>query len=459
MLVSLWELRRPAPPAVPARRLPKVSVIVPAYNEQLNINHCIMSLKAQTYPHRLIEIIVVDDGSQDRTGDMVLGHMGNGNGDRTYLRTSSFTIAPQGFGGVLNLVRRKRDSLTSHGKPAAVNAGLALATGDLIIAIDSDVVLEPTAIEHAVRVFAANDRLVAATGHLIIDPYLVAKTNETGGACVDENGLPINKPLTFNESLLTACQFLEYATVFHLGRRAESLTDSMFTLSGACAVYRREAFATNGGYRGRTVSEDTDMTMMLHRMPGKQVGYLPQMRVHLAPVLKWSTLYAQRTRWRRGELEVSAVHLINRHHQAAKRLFWKVLLPLRLQGDHTLSLPRIMWMFLIFMLPLFGYAWSLVLEAAGLLFVFYSLVNVLRILVAYLFSSPPEKVFIRRYLGHVCLLPLYNMFLFWTHVSADIRTLTEEATWTVHNPFLKKLETANPRALILHTALLFRNFF
>ena len=49
-------------PPIPKHRLPKVSVIIPAFNEQLNIDRCITSLKAQTYPHHLIEIIVVDDG-------------------------------------------------------------------------------------------------------------------------------------------------------------------------------------------------------------------------------------------------------------------------------------------------------------------------------------------------------------------------------------------------------------
>src|SRR5690349_16148991 len=72
-----FRLRR-QPPPVPAGPLPKVSVIIPAYNEQLNIDHCLLSLKAQTYPQHLIEIVVVDDGSADRTSDAVLGHMGSG---------------------------------------------------------------------------------------------------------------------------------------------------------------------------------------------------------------------------------------------------------------------------------------------------------------------------------------------------------------------------------------------
>lgn len=442
MTARLAARRDPQPP--PDAALPRVSVVIPAYNEQHNINYCIMSLKAQTYPHHLLEIIVVDDGSEDRTSDAVIGHMGSKKARPGYLQTSSFSIGLQDFNGVLNLVRRKRDQAARHGKPAAVNAGLALASGEIVVAIDSDVVLEPTAIEEAVRAFMANENLVAATGHLIIDPYLNFAIDRTGHVQLDEHGLPLTKRLSPSENLLTACQFLEYATAFHLGRRSETQTNSLFTLSGACAVYRREPLLRAGGYRGRTVSEDTDMTMMLHRLGRGHIGYLAEMKAHLAPVITWSGLYAQRVRWQRGELEVSAVHMIPRQGERRRPLFWRVILPLRLQVDHTLTLPRLIWTFLIFALPLFGYSWSVVGEALALLYVFYTAVNILRVLVAYVFSSPPEKVLIRRYLGYTVLFPIYNMFLFWTRVSANLRTLTEDASWTVHNPFLRKLETIDP---------------
>jgi cellulose synthase/poly-beta-1,6-N-acetylglucosamine synthase-like glycosyltransferase len=455
--VSLWVLTRPAPPPLDAR-LPKVSVIIPAYNEQHNIGYCLMSLKAQTYPHHLIEIIVVDDGSSDRTCDAVLNHIGKHSIFQSYLHTSSFTVGASSFSGVINLIRRKRGEGTKHGKPAAVNAGLAVATGDIIVALDSDVTLEPTAIEQAVQAFSADEKLLAATGHLIIDSYLIVETDAKGQVRVDDLGVPLAKQLSPNEAMLAACQFIEYATAFHLGRRSESWIDSMFTMSGACAVFRREAFDITKGYRGRTVSEDTDTTMMLHSVPDKHIGYLPQVRVHLAPVLSWSALYSQRLRWRRGALEVSAIHLSSHSPARRKRLFWKVMLPLRLQVNHTLTLPRLMWTFFIFLLPMIGYSWSLISQAFGLLFVFYLCVDSLRILLAYVFSSPPEKVFIRKYLGYVALLPLYNMFLFWTHLSANICTVTQEATWTVSNPMLKKLETIDMRSVVAHLALTFRNY-
>ncbi len=445
--MALPMLRRKAPLPLPKTGLPKVSIVIPAYNERLNIDSCLLSLRAQTYPHYLIEIIVVDDGSDDGTANAVMAHMGEHQHRRIGLRTNAFSLIPGEFGGVLNLVRRKRDRDTYHGKPAAVNAGLALATGELIIAIDSDVALEPDAIEQTVRTFLADETLVAATGHLIIDPYLAVETDVAGNVKMGGDGLPVPQELTWFQRVLTACQFLEYLTAFHLGRRSEGMVDSLFTISGACAAFRREAFVQVGNYRGRTVCEDTDMTMALHRLPGRRVGYMPNVRVHLAPTLTLSALYAQRTRWQRGALEVSALHIQAKRKDSSNWLFWRIALPLRLQMDHTMALPRLTWTFLIFMLPLFGYSWDVVLEAMLLLMLFYLCLNAIRTLVGYAFSCPPEKVFVRKYLSYLPVWPLYNMFLYWVRLSAEIRTLTENPEWTVETPLLEKLETLNLEAV------------
>lgn len=440
-VIALLGFRRNRRPHVAEARLPRVSVVIPAHNEQANIDRCIISVKAQTYPHHLIEIIIVDDASQDKTVDHILSHIGNWHPHQNILQTNSFTVVPSSFNGVINVVRRKRGYVLEHGKAAAVNAALDLISGEIIVAIDADVVLEPHAIENAVHQFLLDDQLVAATGHLIIDPYLVVVTDETGNPVRSKNGTPTGKTLSVSERFLTACQFLEYTTTFHLGRYAESQTDSMFTIAGACAVFRRSVFAHSGKYQGRTVSEDADLTLSIHQQPNQRVGYLPGMLVHLAPVLSWSALYSQRTRWQRGELEVIAVHERDFKKKGVNRFFWYFALPLRLQVDHTLAMPRLVWTLLLFMLPLFGYSWTVIGQALLLLVAFYTILNTFRILVAYLFSSPPEKVFIRKYLAYIPALGLYNIFLFWTRMSAVLRTMTEDAKWNVHNPLLDTIES------------------
>ncbi|NJL94577.1 MAG: glycosyltransferase family 2 protein [Anaerolineae bacterium] len=419
--------------------LPKVSVIIPAYNEAENIAHCLLSLHAQTYPHRLLEVIVVDDGSDDATVDIVMRYMGNAQPRHRYLQTNSFIVPVRAFGGTLAIIQRERNG--DSGKPSAFNAGLAVATGEIIVAVDADVVLAPDAIEQAIAAFLADDVLIAATGHLIIDSRLVVEFDANGDICLDESGLPIPRRLSLSERILTASQFLEYVASFHLGRRSESTVDGMFTISGACAAFRATVFEeARQQYRKRTVTEDADLTMTLHRLKDFRIGYLPTMRVHLTPVLSWTQLYGQRFRWQRGALEVSAIHHLRRRDPQQKWYLWNVMLPLYLRVNHTLIFPRLAWSLVLFLLPLFGYSWGLVWQLVYFLYLLYLVLNTGRTLVAYLMSSIPEKIYIRKYLPYLALYPLYRSFLFWVTLSADIRTLSEKAQWTVESPLLSRLE-------------------
>jgi hypothetical protein len=113
---------------------------------------------------------------------------------------------------------------------------------------------------------------------------------------------------------------------------------------------------------------------------------------------------------------------------------------------------------MIFVLPLFGYSWNAVGLALLLFLAFYTVVNAFRVLLAYLFSSPPEKVFIRKYLGYLPTFGLYNMFLFWTRMSAVLRTMSESASWNVRNPLLDKLENGEYVRAVRQTVANFLSF-
>src|SRR5574341_144877 len=345
-----------------AERLPKVSVIIPAHNEQLNIDRCITSLKAQTYPHHLIEVIAINDGSTDRTGEVVESHINHTAHWNGHIRLHNRVIPALEFGGVLTLVQGGR-----KGKPGAVNQGLAHARGELVMAIDSDVVLEPEAVEQAVAAFLRDPQLMAATAHLIVDHNLLIVADDAGHVALDQNDMPLPMPLTPMQKFLAAAQFIEYLQAFRIGRHAEATRGELFTLSGACGIFRREALSAAGYYHARTVSEDTDLTFALHRH-GFKVGYLPQVRAHIAPTISWKALYAQRVRWQRGELEVLATH---RDLVTGPNQFWKSNMPLRLWRDHTLAIMRLVWFLLLPLFPLLGYSPVLVAQAIGLMMIMY----------------------------------------------------------------------------------------
>lgn len=426
-------------PPLPYGELPKVSIVIPAYNEQLEIDRCITSLKAQTYPHHLIEVIVINDGSTDRTEEVVNGHINGEAHWNGHIRLHNRVIPAREFGGVMTLVQGEHD-----GKPAAVNLGLARCRGELIFTIDSDVVLEPEAVEQAVAAFKLNPRLSAATAHLIIDPHLVVEEDGEGHIHLDENDLPIRKRFSLSHKLLTASQFFEYLQSFRIGRHAEAVRDELFTLSGACAIFRREELLGLNGYRGRTVSEDTDATLSLQREEGKVVGYLPQVRVHLAPTLSWKELYAQRVRWQRGQLEVISV---NQDKLGRGDRFWRTSLPGRLRNDHALALLRLVWGFLLPIFPLLGYEPALIAKAAGLMYVMYIAADSLQMLVALPICASSERRLLREAALYLPLLPLYRMVVYFYRLSGILNTLSEEPQWTKSAGWLETVDLTKAKRL------------
>lgn len=429
---SVWRYRRfarPYPP-LPHKNLPKVSVLIPAFNEQLEIDRCITSLKAQTYPHHLIEIIVINDGSTDRTEEVVNGHINGTPHWNGHIRLHNRIIPAREFGGVMTLMQGGH-----KGKPAAVNLGLSRCRGELVFTIDSDVILEPEAIEQAVAAFQVDPHLAAATAHLIIDPNLLVEADEAGHIHLDSEDLPVLKSLTLSEKFLAACQFFEYLQAFRIGRHAEAVRGELFTLSGACAVFRRRVLVEMKGYRGRTVSEDTDATLALQRQDDK-VGYLPQVRVHLAPTISWHTLFSQRVRWQRGELEVLAVHadMLGRGNR-----FWRYSMPRRLQNDHALALLRLVWGFLLPLFPFLGYSMALITQAAALMYAVYMATDALLLLVAWPICAPAERRLLRVSALYLPWLPLYRMIVYLFRLSGILRTLSERPQWTTPADWVERV--------------------
>jgi cellulose synthase/poly-beta-1,6-N-acetylglucosamine synthase-like glycosyltransferase len=192
-------------------------------------------------------------------------------------------------------------------------------------------------------------------------------------------------------------------------------------------VFRRDALFEIRGYRGRTVSEDTDATLTLQRS-GHKVGYLPQVRVHIAPTIELGDLYAQRLRWQRGQIEVMAV---NADLLGAKNRFWGWTLPRRLQNDHALALLRLVWGFILPLFPLLGYDHLLLGQATLLMFVMYMLTDFLLFLVAWPSCGESEQRMLRMFLVWIPLLPIYRVLVYFFRLSGILKSLSDDPAWTV----------------------------
>jgi cellulose synthase/poly-beta-1,6-N-acetylglucosamine synthase-like glycosyltransferase/peptidoglycan/xylan/chitin deacetylase (PgdA/CDA1 family) len=226
---------------------PFVSVIVPAYNEELVIEKTIASLLASTYPS--FEIIVVDDGSSDGTSEVVRNRFS------VDQRVRLFTIV-------------------NGGKAEALNFGLRYARGEIIVALDADTLFAPQTIEALAHRF--HDSSVAAVA---------------GNAKV---GNRIN--------LLTCLQALEYITSQNLDRRAFASLNCITVVPGAVGAWRRDLVERVGGFSSDTLAEDQDLTLELRRL-GYKISYEENAIAWTEAPDTLRALAKQRFRWSFGTLQ------------------------------------------------------------------------------------------------------------------------------------------------------------
>lgn len=409
--------------------LPRVSIIVPAHNEAAVIDRCLTSVKNQEYPHDRLEIIVVDDGSTDDTVERVESHVSDaatpaGNGS-VRVRGRAIRVGP--FAGTLALIKNGH-----NGKAYALNCGIEAASGEILVNIDSDVVLEPRAIRNIAARFVREPELGALTGNVEIDWELVEERDRNGALVLDDDGHAKPADLSMMQKFLAKSQFLEYLASFDLGRRSQAITSTMYTLAGACSAFRRELLTDACRYNNTTVSEDTCLTFDLHRRD-VHVGFAQDAHVFLEPVTDWDALYAQRARWTRGQLEVCGLNDEIIGTERGRR-FGRITVPKMLLFDHTMAFPRLIWAPLLLMFPFIGYSWGTIATALIAMYVFYVAMEVINTLSVFSIAHPHTKTRIEQCGWTVLFLPLYRFIVFHFRFSGFLVTLMEEQQWTLPGP-------------------------
>jgi cellulose synthase/poly-beta-1,6-N-acetylglucosamine synthase-like glycosyltransferase len=273
---------------------PLVSIVVPAHNEELTVVQSIRALLAMDYEAR--EIVVVNDGSAD--GTLALLH-------------KTFALLPAPLAYVQPLpTARVRGIYRSASDPALVvvdkesggcksdasNAGINAASGDLVLVIDADTVLEPDALTRTILPFLEDPSTVAVGANVAI----------ANGCCI-ENGRLTRVALP--RSWFARLQIVEYMRVFLLFRVACAASNSLLILSGAFGLFRRDAVIAVGGYDHDAIGEDMDLTIRLQRyhrarrLPFRIVFDPAPLCATQAPE-DWVSLRSQRWRWRRGLMQV-----------------------------------------------------------------------------------------------------------------------------------------------------------
>ncbi len=274
---------------------PPITIIAPAHNEEASIRVAIRNLLELDYPQ--LEIIVVNDGSADRTLEELR--------DEFRLRAvRAVYVAEVKSAPVRGLYRSDVDSRllvvdkeAAGSKADAVNAGLNAATSPYVCIVDSDSVLERDALLRIMVPVLEDPKRVVAVGGIV---------RVLNGSEIEKGQL---RRVRLPRKSIEAIQVIEYLRAFLIGREAWAQGNMLTIISGAFGLFRTDLVRAVGGYRASSIGEDMDVVARMHRhLREKKVDY--EIRFVPDPMC-WTevpsdlrSLARQRARWQKGLLDV-----------------------------------------------------------------------------------------------------------------------------------------------------------
>lgn len=249
-IMALSFVRQPNRP-VASDEIPKVSIIIPAFNEEKVIAASIRSALASDYPN--FEVVVVDDGSNDRTINEIL----------RFSHKQNIRVISQ----------------PNQGKWSALNRAILQLDSEIAVCLDADTQMQPDAVSRLARHFT-NPKVGAVAGKIIV-------------------GNRVN--------LLTRLQALEYATSQNAERLAFDFLNGILVVPGAIGAWRVQALREAGLFRSDTLTEDSDLTISVNRC-GYRIVYDETARALTEAPKSVRRLLSQRLRWSLGMFQSSWKH-------------------------------------------------------------------------------------------------------------------------------------------------------
>ncbi|MGY1837033.1 glycosyltransferase [Blastococcus sp. SYSU DS0510] len=271
---------------------PAVSLLIPAHDEEAGILDTLRAALGQRYP--ALEVVLVDDGSTDRTFALVAERYGLT--EITPRRTAELPVDGEILsvhrattGDPLVVVRK-----TSVGRRSdALNAALNVARHPLVCMVDADSLLEEDALLRVARPFVEDPANVIAAGGVI----------RAANGAVTDRGTVLEPRLSRN--WLVRIQAVEYLRSFLLGRTGWADANALLIISGAFGLFRRDLLLEIGGLDARSLAEDAELVISLlehQRRAGAphRVVFVPEPVCWTEVPETWGVLARQRRRWSHG---------------------------------------------------------------------------------------------------------------------------------------------------------------
>ena len=283
--------------ALSPERLPGTTVVIPAFNEEACIVRTVASALDLHYPD--LEVVVVNDGSSDRTLPYLVRAF-----DLVPVRRPPGESIPTEE--VRNVFAGRQEprllvlDKTNGGKADALNAGINQSTRELVCVVDADVVLDPDSLAHLAVPFVEDPETFAASGTI----------RPLNGCVIDASNRVVPQ---LPSRLLEAFQVLEYIRAFTVGRLFFNRVGAHILVSGAFGLFRKSALLQIGGYHNHAIGEDMELVVRAQRT--LRAAGLP-CRIHSVPSALLYTeaprslkeLGRQRTRWHQGLLTSLRMH-------------------------------------------------------------------------------------------------------------------------------------------------------
>lgn len=369
---------------------PEISLIVPVYNSQTTLYACIKSINDSSYPTKNIRVFLVNNKGTD----------------------DSFAVFAKCQRDFPDLKMQWLNS--EQGKSRAMNLALYNSEGKYIINLDSDGILEKNALRNMVDVFESDLDLNVMTGSILTQPELIEETKSFG--------------LRFIQKL----EFMEYAQAFLAGRSYASMTNGVYTLSGAFSAFRKQAMLKSRMYNTDTICEDTQITFQMRYIFKERVEVCENALFFVDPIESLNKLYTQRQRWQRGSLEVAKMFQDKKFQ--LHRVFTDVNIK-TIVFDHTFALPRLIWYLATIYLLSVKYSGRALVYSTLLIYVLYIVVGIGYFLYAQAFlkTSPETRKYYWKHVGYVLLLPLFNFLVFFIRVAGVINSINSDSSWRTSN--------------------------
>ena len=259
LIIYYWLAWKSIPDFISSTTSPtlKISVIIPARNEEEHIGPLLTALQEQTYPAALVEIIVVDDHSTDQTAAIV----------------QQYTE--------VKLIQLKDDGINSY-KKKAIETGIAAATGEMIVTTDADCLPLSNWLK-TIAAFKEEKKSALIAAPVVLTPRLSPLRGEGGN------------------SLLSIFQQIDFMVLQGI-TGAAVYKKKLSMCNGANLAYERNAFHAVGGFTGIDNIASGDDMLLMHKIWKKipdKVHYLKSKDaiVSTQPMKTWKTFFNQRIRW------------------------------------------------------------------------------------------------------------------------------------------------------------------